>query len=145
MKRAWQIVLAAVIFAIVSQVVHSLGAGATMSFYMDPDFFPVWSKLMMPNAGPPPPSFFALSFIFSIVAGIIYAWFFSYATPILAGKNIWTRGLCYGLLLSVITLIPGYMSMALLINLPVALLFAWAAEGLVLNLAGGVIFAAIIK
>ena len=46
---------------IVSQIIHSIEAFATMDFYLDPNYFGVWSKIMMPGPGPPPAEFYYYS------------------------------------------------------------------------------------
>ena len=49
----WKIALVAVLFLVVAQIVHTLGAMATMSYYMLEQYFPVWSGVMMPDGGAP--------------------------------------------------------------------------------------------
>ena len=70
-KISWKKVLySAVIITVISFVVRQLEVVVTMKYYTDPAFFGVWSKLMMPTAGPPPATFMITSFIFTFITGL---------------------------------------------------------------------------
>ncbi len=110
-----------------------------------PQYFPVWSKIMMPTAGPPPVSFMVYSLLFSVVSGILIALVYSVVKNSVPGNNPTKKGLKYGVLIFLVGGIPGYLSMLLLINLPSALLLYWAFETLVVDLLGCFIIARILK
>jgi hypothetical protein len=140
--RFGRILVAGLVFAIVAMIVNNLGAFLTMSYYLIPAYFPVWSKLMMPTAGPPPMSFFFLSFTFSFVTGVLFALVYVLVRAALP-RSVWLRGVYYGLLVFVVGSIPGYLALLLLINLPIGLVVAWAFESLVVNMINGVLTATI--
>ncbi len=96
---------------------------------------------MMPTAGPPPASFYLYSILFSIIAGILFAFVYVVIREGIPGKSILEKGLTYGLLVFFVGGIPGYLATYLLINLPTMLIFYWSIEGLVIDLLGGVIIA----
>ncbi len=50
------VAITAVAMTILAQIVHTLESILTMGYYTDPAYFQVWSKVMMPAAGPPPAS-----------------------------------------------------------------------------------------
>ena len=139
-----RILLTGLVFAIVAQILNTVGAFLTMSYYLIPQYFPVWSRLMMPTAGPPPMSFYFLSLLFGFVAGTLFALVYTLIKGSLP-KPLWLRGIYYGLLVFLVGGIPGYLSMMLLINLPFGLIAFWAFEGLVIYLINGIITAAINK
>jgi len=139
-----RVIGAGVIFAIIGQLIHNLGSIPTMGFYTDPQYFNVWSKVMMPTAGPPPMSFLYYSIIFGIITGILLA--FVYA--IIRGGVPWTgtkRGLAYGSLVFLVAGVPSSLSLYLLVNLPSTLIAYWALENLVIYLLGGAIFGRLIQ
>jgi hypothetical protein len=133
--------LAAIVFTIVNQIVHTVGAMLTMDYYMDPNYFSVWSKLMMPAAGAPPAEFFFYSIGFGFIIALIYTYVYTVLKKAVPGADYVKKGLSYGALLFLIANIPGTLSMMLLLNLPLGLLVGWAIEGLVIALLGGIIIA----
>jgi hypothetical protein len=142
--RVLRVLLTGLIFAIIAQIINSLGAYMTMSYYLLKDYFPVWSKLMMPAAGPPPVYFFVLSFVFNFVIGALFALVYTLIKTALP-KPTWLRGLYYGLLVFLVGGIPGYFAMVLLINLPFGLVLFWAVESLFTDLVNGLVTAGINK
>lgn len=123
--RWGKIILAAVVYVIISQVVRTIEASLTMSFYLDPAYFGVWSKLMMPKAGPPPPNFFILSLILSLIIGVVLAVFYERIKKVLPSKSALGRACDYTAIVSVLTLVLSYFPMYLLINLPLNLIVVW--------------------
>jgi hypothetical protein len=136
-----RIIAAGVAFAVIAQIVHGIGANLTMGFYLMEEYFPVWSKIMMPAASAPPMSFFYYSIAFGIITGIIYAAVYTLIKNSVPGKKAMNKGLNYGLLLFLISVLPGSLSMYLLINLPSLLIVYWAIESLVVSVIGGIIIA----
>jgi len=135
------VILAAIIITIVEQVVHTLGAIATMGFYLDPAYFAVWSKLMMPAAGPPPVEFYYASLALGFVTSLIFVYAYTLLKKSVPGKGWTGRGVNYGILLFLLSTVPSTFSLLLLINLPPLLVVDWALEGLVVSLAGGLVTA----
>ena len=140
-----RIIIAAIVFAIIAQVLHTVESMLTMDFYMDPEYFGVWSKLLMPTAGPPPAEFFYASVISSLIIALIYAVVYDVVKGSLPGKTFIKKGLQYGIILFMIVQIPGLLGMYLLVNLPTLLLVYWGISSLVISLIGGIAFAKIIK
>jgi hypothetical protein len=140
-----RIIIAAIIFAIIAQVLRTVESMLTMDFYMDPEYFGVWSKLMMPTAGPPPAEFFYTSIASGLIIAVIYAAVYDLIKNSIPGKTDIKKGLKYGALLFILVQIPGLLGMYLLINLPTLLLIYWGISSLVILLVGGIVFAKIIK
>lgn len=137
-------VLAAVVFTVIAQITHSLFALIGMDYYLKRVYFPVWSKLMMPEAGPPPLSFTAYSLLFGFISAMIFAYIYNWVKGSLEGKTPVEKGLCFGLVLFFVSSVPSYLTMILLINLPLGLIGLWAIEGLLVSLAGGIAIVKII-
>ncbi|MDD2655931.1 MAG: hypothetical protein PHQ80_04680 [Candidatus ainarchaeum sp.] len=131
----------AVLLAAISFVLRMAEAIFTMDYYMNPAYFGVWSKLMMPVAGPPPIEFSVLSLAFAFVTAFIFTWFFQYLKPVLANGNWMKKGACFGLILFFICTVPSTLALILMINLPVPLLLAWAFTGLVISIMYGLVLA----
>lgn len=138
-----RVLSAGIVFSIVSQLIHSIGAIPTMGFYLDPTYFSVWSKVMMPTAGPPPISFFYYSIVFGIITGILLASVYAIIREGVPGKKI-KKGLVYGILVFLVAGVPSSLSLYLLINLPSTLIAYWTLENLVIYLIGGTIFGKLI-
>lgn len=137
-------VLAAVVFTVIAQIFYSLFAFLGMGYYLDEAYFPVWSKLMMPTAGPPPLSFTLYSLLFGFIGAMIYAYIYNWVKGCLGGKTLTEKGLCFGLGLFFVGHVPGYLTMILLINLPLGLIGLWAIEGLLISLIGSWVIVKII-
>lgn len=132
------------VFAVIAQIVHTAGAMLMMKYYQDPAYFAVWSRLMMPAEGPPPPSFTYFSLSFGLVGGILFALVYDIVRSSFAGETYARKGLYFGALVFLVSGIPGFLSLYLLINLPAVLLLEWAFEGLLVDLAAGVAVARVI-
>jgi len=137
----WRILASGVLFAIVAQILHTACAFLAMPFYTNPDYFTVWSKIMMPAAGPPPASFYLYSILFSLLSGILFAIVYTVIKGGIPVKATAKKGLLYGFLVFLVGGVPGYLALILLVNLPFALIIFWAAETLIINLLGGMIAA----
>jgi hypothetical protein len=143
--KAWKIIVAAIAFMIIAEVVNTLEAYATMSYYLDSAYFAVWSKIMMPTAGPPPMEFYYYSIAFSFISGLLFAGIYTVFIKSVLGKTIAKKGLMYGLLIWLVGGVPGYLSLILLINLSIDLIAYWALAGLIVNLLAGIATAEIVK
>ncbi len=146
LKISWPGVLAvAVMYVVISQLVFMLGAYADMAYYMDPAYYSVWSKLMMPSAGPPPIEFTATSVAFGIISGLLFALVYSVVKGSVPGKEWGNKGLMYGFLVFLIAGIPSTLSLLLLINLPPGLVLSWMLQGFVTYLLAGLVAAKLLK
>ncbi|MFH1473281.1 MAG: hypothetical protein ABIE55_00125 [Candidatus Aenigmatarchaeota archaeon] len=140
-----RIIIAAIVFAIIAQVIHTVESMLTMDFYMDEAYLGVWSKLMMPVAGPPPAEFFYVSIVSGVIIALIYAAVYDLVNNSLSGKTTIKKGLQYGIILFLMVQIPGLLAMYLLVNLPAMLLVYWGISSLVISLIGGIVIAKIVK
>lgn len=140
-----KIIIAALFFAVISQIVHTIGTMLTLPFYQDPNYFSVWSNLMMPKAGSPTLNFMLLSFVFALINGLIFASIYALIRKGLPGQSDASKGLLYGLFVFLLAGIYMFFTWILLINLPMMLLVAWIIEALIIDLAVGLITAKIIK
>ncbi len=144
-----KLVLSAIAYAAISQIVHTAGAFLDMSYYTDPANFALWSRLMMPSQGPPGAEFYLLSVVFALIIGLIFTYAYKITRQAFASKRAfradryWEVGLKFGLFLFIFTGFTGTLSMYLLFAIPFGLLFSWALQSLVASLAAGVAFARI--
>jgi hypothetical protein len=73
-ESSWKrVFLSGLIISVISFVVRQVEAVLTLKYYMMPQYFGVWSKVMMPAAGPPPASFVVTSLVFTLVTGVSLA------------------------------------------------------------------------
>lgn len=135
-----KLLVAAVVFAVLAQAVHTVSSIATMSYYVDPVFFGVWSKVMMPGQGAPPAEFYYFSIAFAFVTGLLYAVGFESVKKALPGKGV-KKGLTFALLLYGLAGVPMTLTLYLVVNLPLGLLAVWNfVDGLLLFALAGVAF-----
>lgn len=141
-----KIILSAIAYVVIAEVVAILSSYLTMSYYTDPTYFAVWSKIMMPGAGPPPMSFYYYSFTFAFIGGLILGFVYSRIKVIFGNKSVMQKGLRFALGVFLVSGIPLFMNMFLLINLPVGLLASWLIfNGLIVNLFTGIAIAKIFQ
>ena len=138
-----RLVISAIVVTIIAQLIDWGGAMLGMGYYMNPAYAKVWSKLMMPTPGPPPPSFMAYSLLFAFISAVLFVLVFQIVRQGVPGGGPALKGLMYGFLVFLIAAIPGMLSMYLIINLPVGLLWMWTAECFIIYLLGGLIVGAI--
>ena len=144
-KLIWKIGISAIFFVVVAQIVHTLGAYAGMKYYFMEEYFPVWSKIMMPKPGPPPVAFTLLSIGLSLLTGLVYAIVYATLSFSVPGKTLIKKGLCFGLILFFVAGLPNLLSMVLLINLPIQLVLMWVLESLLVTLSMGIFMAKVFK
>ena len=134
------IIIGGILFAIASQIILMGEVIVTMDIYMLPEYFPVWSHLMMPDMGPPPAIFYAISISVSFGLALLYSAIYGILKIGIPGTGL-RRGANYGILLFLISSLPSMLGMWMLINLPAKFFIAGLAFGFVNYLVGGVIIA----
>jgi hypothetical protein len=137
-----KVVLSAVIYTIIAQIINIVGSIFTMSYYTDPAYFGLWSKLMMPGNGPPGTEFFVASIAISFIIGIIFSGVYSFLKGSIPGKGL-RKGINYGIMLFLVTGVPFTLTTYLLFAVPAFLLLDWAISTLVIYLIIGAAFAKI--
>ena len=95
---------------------------------------------MMPDMGPPPATFFAISIPVSFALGLISAAIFWIVSPGIPGEGL-TKGVSYGLILFFLSGVSSLLGMFLLINLPAKFFIAGTVSALANSLIGGIIIA----
>ncbi len=146
MSMPVKIILAAIAYVVIGKIVNTLSAMLTMSYYMDPNYFAVWSKIMMPGPGPPPAEFTYYGIAFAFISGLIFTYIYTKVNSVIKDKNWMQKGLKYGFGVFLIAGIPMFLSMYLLINLPLELLVEWMiVDGLVVYLLCGIAVSKIMK
>jgi predicted membrane channel-forming protein YqfA (hemolysin III family) len=99
---------------------------------------------MMPAAGPPPMTFFIYSIVFAFITGLIFAGVYARISSALKSSGV-QKGLRYGIGLFLVAGIPFFLTITLLINIPLALSVIWLVSNLVVYLIGGIAIAKIVK
>jgi hypothetical protein len=139
-----KVLLASLAFLIIATILRQIETMITMNFYMIPEYFPVWSKLMMPKAGPPPLEFILTSTVLTFITGIVLAGTYDY-TKKLFENNFWHRVICFTGHISAIILVFAYLPLFLLINLPLMLIVSWFITTVITVLLGSIVFAKLLK
>jgi hypothetical protein len=144
-KISWgKVLLTAAIFTVISYAIHMIEALLTMKYYLDPAYFGVWSKLMMPSAGPPPMAFTITSIIFAFVTGISIALIYYYLRDHLPPLGF-KRAFYFADLLIATTFVFFTLPAYLMLNLPVGILVSWFVSSFVILTAGSWLLVKIVK
>lgn len=130
---------------IIATVFRTVESMMTMDYYMDPDYFSVWSKLMMPTAGSPPIEFTVTSIVFAFIGGLLFAGVYNVIAKGVPGKTLLRKGINYGLIIWIVAGIPFSLSMVLLINLPIDLIAFWTVTSLIIYSIVGAATSKIVK
>lgn len=133
--------LTVIISTIAAQIIHMIGAGFGMGYYTDPNYFPVWSNIMMPSSGPPPASFLYWSLAIGIVTWAFFTWGYTILKNSVPGSGYLQKGMMYGILVFLVSGFSGSLALFLLINLPKGLIVLWGIEGLIILGINGIITA----
>lgn len=142
---SWKKVLqVSVIYTIIAFIVRQVEAVLTMQYYTDPNYFGVWSKLMMPAAGPPPADFMITSLVFTIVSGISLALIYYYVRRHLP-ENKTQRIFYFADLMVATSFIFFTLPVYLMFNVPLGLLVSWFITSFVILLAYSYLLVKIIK
>jgi hypothetical protein len=112
------------VYTIFAFIIRQGEALLTLNYYMDPQYFGVWSKLMMPSAGPPPFSFMITSLVMTFVSGVSLAIIYYYLRDHLP-KNKTQRALYFSDLMIATSFIFFTLPTYLMFNVPVGLLLSW--------------------
>lgn len=137
--------LTAVFMTIIAEIVHTVEAALTIAYYTDPAYFPVWSKIMMPGAGPPPAAFYYYSIVFALVTWAAFGFVYEKLGVSIHEKNLVRKGVRFGALIFLVAAIPSTLTIYLLVNLPIGVLASWTISGLILYLIGGLLTAKLVK
>lgn len=139
-----KILLAALIYFVLAFIIRQAEAILTMNYYTDPQYFGVWSKLMMPKAGPPELSFHLTSALFTFLTGIALALFYEFIKDTLP-KNKWKRGMYFGDIVVVLGLVFFALPTLLLVNLPLSLQAVWFMTSALVFYLGSAVFVKVLK
>lgn len=144
-KIHWgKVLLFSVIFAVISYVIHAIEAMLTIKYYMMPQYSGLWSKLMMPSAGPPPPAFTITSIVFAFVTGISVAMIYYYLRDHLPPVGF-KRAFYFADVLVATSFLFFTLPAYLMFNVPVGILVSWFISGFVILTIGSWILVKMVK
>lgn len=142
---SWKkVLLTGFFYTLIAFVVRQIEAILTMKYYMDEAYFGVWSKIMMPSAGPPPPTFMITSFVFTFVSGISLALIYYYLRGHLP-QNSKQRIFYFADLMVATSFIFFTLPAYLMFNLPLGLIISWFFTSFIILVAASYLFVKIIK
>lgn len=136
--------IAALVYTVVSLGVRQLEAAFTLDYYTNPDYFDLWSNLMMPEAGPPPANFLLVSLLFAFFTGLVMTALYQLLLPKLS-KSFWRRVLEFTDIVIGLFLVLSFMPMYLLLNLPFGLLLSWFVSNAAIVFLSTIGFAKLLK
>ncbi|MBL7159750.1 hypothetical protein ISS85_04695 [Candidatus Microgenomates bacterium] len=144
-KIQWKkVLLAGIAYLVIATVVHQIEALLTMNYYMMPEYFGAWSKVMMPSAGPPPMSFMVISLVFSYVTGVTLAAVYDFIKDLLP-KKFWPRVINFSDLIIGLMVVFFILPVYLLLNVPLGLLLSWLASSVLIIILGTMVLVKVLK
>lgn len=144
-KIHWgKVLLIGLLYTGFAMIVRQFEAKFTLRYYMDPAYFGVWSKLMMPTAGPPPLEFMITSVILTFASGIAITIIYYYLRDYLP-KGYWRRATFFADILISTSFVFFTLPVYLLFNVPAALLVSWFVSTFVIILLTSLLLVKIIK
>lgn len=144
-KIKWdKVILSGLIFTAIAMLVRQIEAMLTLSYYQMPEYFGVWSQVMMPEIGPPPAGFMVTSLLFSLFSGCSLAVFYELVKPLLA-RNALRGALTFTKIVFGLSLVFFTLPVYLLFNVPMGLLIWWLASSAVIFFLSAMVFAKILK
>ncbi len=142
---SWKkVFLSGLIFTAVSFILRQIEVVLTLNYYMMPRYSGVWSKLMMPGAGPPPANFMITSLVFTFVTGVSIALIYYYLKDHLP-KNEKKRIFYFADLMIATSFVFFTLPVYLMFNLPLGLLACWFVTSFVILTLGSLVLVKIIK
>lgn len=126
--RWGKVLLVGVLYTVISTVIRQIEAIVTMKYYVDPRYVGLWSKVMMPKAGPPPAEFMIMSVIFSLTAGVSITLIYYYLKDLLP-KRVAKRIFLFADLMIATSFVFFTLPVYLLFNVPAMLLVSWFVSG----------------
>jgi len=125
-------------------VVHQIESILTMRYYLMPEYFSVWSRVMMTKAGPPPLSFFLLSLLFTFLTGFAFSYIYLQIKDSLP-KGYWKRAFHYADIMAGVYLVTFLFPVYLLFNVPFGLLVSWGISGFIVACIGSIVFVKVLR
>jgi hypothetical protein len=142
---SWKkVIFSGLIFAIISFVIRQIEAILTIKYYTMPEYFGLWSKTMMPNAGPPPFSFMVTSFVFTFVTGVSLALIYYYLKDHLP-KEEKRRAFYFADLMIGTSFVFFTLPVYLMFNVPMGLLVSWFITTFIILTASSWVLVKIVK
>lgn len=123
-----KILLVGLIYTIFTSVIRQFEVVITLKYYLMSDYFDVWSKFMMPTAGPPPREFMITSLLSTFYTGVSLSVVYYYVRHLLP-KLFWSRVFYFADLMIAASFIFFTLPCYLLFNLPWQLLLSWFVSG----------------
>lgn len=139
-----KVLLIGLLYTGFTMIVRQFEVVLTMKYYTDPAYFGVWSKLMMPTAGPPPPEFMIMSTMLTFLSGVAITIIYYYLRDYLP-KGYWKRATFYADILISTSFVFFTLPVYLLFNIPMALLGYWFVSTFVILLLGSLLVVKIIR
>lgn len=139
-----KLLLVAGIYTVVAIIIRQIEAVLTMKYYMMPEYFGVWSKIMMPTVGPPPIDFFLSSAVITFATGLSITIIYYYMRDILP-KDPKTRTFYFADILIGTSFVFFTLPVYLLFDVPWQLLVSWFVTTFIILLIGSYTIVKIIK
>lgn len=144
-KIKWgKALLASLIFLVISFIIRQVESLLMMNYYIMPQYFGVWSKLMMPKAGPPEMPFFVTSLIFSFITGLTLALVYFYMKDSFP-KGFWTKVINFTDIVIGLSFVFFTLPVYLMFNIPLGLLISWLISSFIIFFLGSMVFVRMLK
>ena len=139
-----KLLLVAGIYTVAATILRQIEAVVSMKYYMSPEYFGVWSKIMMPSVGSPPMEYFLSSVVITFATGLSITIIYYYMRDILP-KNPRTRTFYFADIMIGTSFVFFTLPTYLLFNLPWQLHLSWFITTFIILLIGSYTIVKVIK
>jgi hypothetical protein len=142
---SWRkIFISSLIFTIIAFIVRQAEAALTINYYKMPEYYGIWSKVMMPKPGTPPLSFMIISLVFTFATGVSLALIYYYLKDHLP-KEYKKRIFYFADLMIGTSFVFFTLPVYLMFNVPLGLLVSWFVSTFIILAAASWIFVKILR
>ncbi len=142
-KLIVRIGISAVLFTLIAELVWSLSSYVFMPLYLDAQYMATWSKLALPGSGTPT-NMILIMMVITLVMSVAYTLFYRCFRDKLSGGVV-KKGLYFAGMIYLLGVLPGYLTMMVMIHLSVHIFLSWMITSLIVFAVGGVVVARVNK
>jgi hypothetical protein len=142
--RPFRVLIAAIAFLIVAQVLQNIGSLISSSYYTHPDYQHLWNPIMLSaSTAGYGVYFFVTNVAFGFISALLFVIVYTVVGRGLNGGA--EKGMHFGLLVFLVAVVPYSLSMLMLLSIPDIIIVLWAFQSLVLYVVGGLIMGIILE
>jgi len=144
-KIRWgKVLLSALAYLVISGILQQISLMLTANYFMMPEYFGVWNRMMMPHPGLPPLELTITSLIYAFLSGFALATLFAFIKDSFE-QDYFQRVSGYTIVVILFVWIFTFLPMLMLFNLPFLLVMSWVIVSMLSIFLASMVFAKLLK